>query len=67
MLKTLEKLLVQNDLSAEESKLAMHEIFAGASPYQVASFLMLMRSKGETVEELFGIIEAMRERMVRVP
>lgn len=67
MLKTLEKLLVQNDLSAEESRLAMHEIFAGASPYQAASFLMLMRSKGETVEELFGIIEAMRGRMVRVP
>ena len=67
MLKTLEKLLVQNDLSEEESKLAMQEIFAGASPYQAASFLMLMRSKGETAEELFGIIEAMRERMVRVP
>ena len=29
MLKTLEKLLVQNDLSEEESKLAMQEIFAG--------------------------------------
>ncbi len=60
----LEKLLVQNDLSAEESKLAMHQILAGANPYQAASFLMLMRAKGESIEELFGIIEAMRECMV---
>ncbi len=63
---TIEKLLLQEDLSAEESKCATHEIFGGANSYQTAAFLMLMRAKGETVDELFGVIEGMRNLMVRI-
>jgi anthranilate phosphoribosyltransferase len=63
---TIEKLLLQEDLSAEESKWATHEILGGANAYQTAAFLMLMRAKGETVDELFGVIEGMRTLMVRV-
>jgi anthranilate phosphoribosyltransferase len=63
---TIEKLLVQENLSIEESKSAIHEILASANSYQTAAFLMLMRAKGETVDELFGIIEGMRNLMVRV-
>ena len=64
---TIEKLLLQEDLSAEESRSAAHEILGGANAYQTAAFLMLMRAKGETVDELFGVIEGMRNLMVRVP
>jgi len=63
---TLEKLCMRIDLSSKESKSALQAIFGGANSYQTAAFLMLMRSKGETVEELFGMIEGMKELMVRV-
>ncbi len=62
----IEKLLMQENLSAEESKCATQAILGGASSYQTAAFLMLMRVKGETVDELFGIIEEMRNLMVHV-
>ncbi|MBI2809532.1 MAG: anthranilate phosphoribosyltransferase [Candidatus Melainabacteria bacterium] len=55
----IEKLLVREDLSQEESSLAIHELMSEANPHQIAAFLVLMRAKGETVDELQGIIEAM--------
>jgi anthranilate phosphoribosyltransferase len=63
---TIEKLLLQENLSAEESKCATHEILTNANSHQIAAFLMLMRAKGETVDELFGVIEGMRNLMVHV-
>lgn len=63
---TIEKLLLQENLSSEESQSATHEILTEANAYQTAAFLMLMRAKGETVEELLGVIEGMRRLMVRV-
>ncbi len=62
----LEKLICQTDLSKEESSLALDELLTGANPHQIAAFLVLMRAKGETIQELQGIIEAMRAKMVQV-
>lgn len=62
----IEKLVERQHLTQEESALAIRDVLTAANPHQAAAFLMLMRAKGETVEELQGIIEAMRAAMVRV-
>jgi anthranilate phosphoribosyltransferase len=48
------------DLSAEQTTWAMEEILAGgASPVQIAGFVVALRAKGETVEEISGLVDAM--------
>lgn len=52
-------------LSREEARDAMRAILAGdASPAQAAAFLLAMRIKGETPDELAGMAEALRDRAV---
>jgi anthranilate phosphoribosyltransferase len=49
------------DLSREQSAAVLSEIMAGnASEIQIAGFLIALRTKGETVDELAGLAEAMR-------
>ncbi|MFK0000907.1 anthranilate phosphoribosyltransferase [Paenarthrobacter sp. NPDC090522] len=49
-----------DDLAVENTQWAMNTIMAGdATPAQIAGFLVALRSKGETVEELAGLVEAM--------
>ena len=49
-----------DDLSAEQSAWAMGEILSGAAtPVQIAGFAVALRSKGETVEEMQGLVDAM--------
>ncbi len=48
------------DLSSAQSAWAMDEVMAGrATPAQVAGLLVGLRAKGETVEELAGLADAM--------
>lgn len=50
-------------LSADETAWAMAEIMSGdASPAQLAAFAVLMRAKGETPEELAGLVRTMLDR-----
>lgn len=63
---SIEKLLIRENLSQEESEGSIREVLNGANSHQTAAFLMLMRAKGETVEELHGILDAMRSAMIRV-
>ena len=61
MQETLGKLVQGVDLSAAEAESAMRAIMAGeASPAQIGAFLMGLRRKGETVEEILGCARAMR-------
>jgi anthranilate phosphoribosyltransferase len=54
-------------LSLDEAREAFDIMMSGdATPAQVGGFLMALRVRGETVEELTGGAMAMRERMVRV-
>jgi anthranilate phosphoribosyltransferase len=64
---TLTALLDGRDLSRGEARAAMQEIMAGeATPAQIAGFLVALRAKGETAEEIAGCAEAMREHVLRV-
>ncbi|MEJ7834375.1 MAG: anthranilate phosphoribosyltransferase, partial [Nocardioides sp.] len=53
-------LVLGSDLTAGQATWAMGEILAGeATPAQIAGFAVALRAKGETVEELLGLVEAM--------
>jgi anthranilate phosphoribosyltransferase len=61
------RLLDGNDLSRDEARTTMNEIMAGeATPAQIAGFLVALRAKGETADEIAGCAEAMREHVLRV-
>ncbi len=52
------------NLSSEEANTAMKEIMSGeATPIQIAAFLIAMRMKGETVEEVTEFARVMREHV----
>lgn len=64
----LDALTRRTDLSASDTAWAMDEIMAGeATPAQMAAFVVLLRAKGETAEELGGLVQTMLARAVRVP
>ncbi|HJQ42767.1 MAG TPA: anthranilate phosphoribosyltransferase [Jatrophihabitantaceae bacterium] len=63
----LGQLLSHTPLSAEQTAWAMDEIMAGeASPAQLAAFAVLLRAKGETPEEIEGLVSAMIARATPV-
>ena len=63
---TLNKLVNRNDLTVDEAREAMTEIMEGrATPAQIAAFLIGLRMKGETPEEITGCAMAMREKVLR--
>jgi anthranilate phosphoribosyltransferase len=54
-------------LSMDEAHRAMGSVMDGeATPSQLAALLMGLRMRGETVDELAGFAQAMRERVLRV-
>jgi len=55
------------DLSEKAAEEVMLEIMDGkATPSQIAAYLMGLRMKGETVDEIVGSARAMRSRAVRI-
>ncbi len=55
----LTQLLSGADLSVAEASWAMEEVMAGkATPSQLAGFLVALRAKGETVDEIVGFRDA---------
>jgi anthranilate phosphoribosyltransferase len=49
------------DLTQEESAAVLGEVMSGrASEIQIAAFLIALRTKGETVQEIAGLAQAMR-------
>jgi anthranilate phosphoribosyltransferase len=60
-------LLSGQDLGTNESAWAMDQIMSGdASPAQVAGFLMALRAKGETVDEMRGLADTMLAHASRI-
>ncbi len=63
----LARLLDGHDLSREEAHGVMGSIMSGeATPAQIAGFLIALRAKGETADEIAGCAEAMREHALPV-
>jgi anthranilate phosphoribosyltransferase len=57
----IRKVSQREDLTQEEAQAAMEEIMTGqATPAQIGGYLMALRLKGETVEEITGSARAMR-------
>src|SRR6195256_3627135 len=60
-------LVDRRDLTRIEAAAAMEAIMSGgATNAQIAAFLTALRMKGETVEELIGFAQVMRQKVVKV-
>jgi anthranilate phosphoribosyltransferase len=63
----LAALMRGESLDSAATAWAMDEMMAGeATPAQLAAFIVLLRAKGETSDELAGMVRAMRERATPV-
>ena len=66
--RAIDVLASRRDLSADETAEVLTEIMHGdVSETQIAGFLIALRTKGETVEELTGLARTMRSLAARVP
>jgi anthranilate phosphoribosyltransferase len=64
----IDALASRRDLSSQEASEVLSEIMHGeASETQIAAFLIALRTKGETVDELAGLARTMRDLAAHVP
>jgi anthranilate phosphoribosyltransferase len=65
--RAIDRLASGHDLGLEDTAAVLQEIMAGnATEIQIAAFLIALRTKGETVEELAGLARTMRAMAARV-
>ncbi|PRW61048.1 anthranilate phosphoribosyltransferase [Chlorella sorokiniana] len=62
----LEQLMERQNLSEQQTSEALQALVTGAEPAQIGAFLVLLRAKGETAEEIAGMARAMRSLAVAV-
>jgi anthranilate phosphoribosyltransferase len=63
----LEKLIRHEDLTCEEAYQVMGKIMRGEfKEAQVAAYLVALRCKGETVDEIMGSCQAIREHSIKI-
>ena len=62
----LDTLLEKKNLTREEAGAGVEAIIQGADPCQAAAFLVLLKAKGETGQEVAGMVSTMRKHMVPV-
>jgi len=66
--RAIDALASKRDLSADQTAEVLAEIMHGdVSEIQIAGFLIALRTKGETVEELAGLARTMRALAAHVP
>ncbi len=64
---TIAKLVKKENLSQEEAEEVMEEIMTGqATDSQIAGFLIALRMKGETVDEMTACAKVMREKATKI-
>src|SRR2546423_7927907 len=65
--RAIQRLLDGHDLTRAEAREVMGTIMSGeATPAQIGGFLIALRAKGETVDEIAGCAEAMRAHVLPV-
>ncbi|HEY6068116.1 MAG TPA: hypothetical protein VIU81_05420, partial [Gaiellaceae bacterium] len=65
--RALQRVLDGRDLGRDETRAVMGEIMRGeATPAQIGGFLVALRAKGETADEIAGCAEAMRQHVLSV-
>jgi anthranilate phosphoribosyltransferase len=65
--KAIDRVAAGEDLSADEAARVLREVMeGGASEAETAGFLMALRTKGETVEEVAGLAATMRDLALSV-
>ena len=63
----IRRLVERRDLTEAEAQQVLMEVMEGqATPGQVAAFLVALRMKGETIEEIVGLARTMRAKALRV-
>jgi anthranilate phosphoribosyltransferase len=63
----IQQALDRRDFTREDARAVMDEIMAGdATPAQIAGFLVALRAKGETADEIAGCADSMRAHVVVV-
>jgi len=63
----LSKILTGQDLTTDEAAAALDDVLHGsATPAQIAAFVAGMRAKSESVEEMIGLVHAMRNHGERL-
>ena len=63
----LPKLINREDLSQSEAEIVMNQIMSGdATPAEIGAYLIALRMKGETVDEITGSARAMRAHSLKV-
>lgn len=63
----LNKLVDGNNLSQKEASFLLEKIIAGKlNPIQSTAFLVALRTKGETKQEILGFIKTMRKHMIKI-
>jgi anthranilate phosphoribosyltransferase len=63
----LPKLISRENLSQAEAETVMNQIMSGdATPAQIGAYLIALRMKGETVDEITGSARAMRAHSLKV-
>lgn len=63
----LPKLISRENLSQSEAETVMNQIMSGdATPAQIGAYLIALRMKGETVDEITGSARAMRAHSLKV-
>src|SRR5258708_17964095 len=63
----IQQLVASVDLDREQATAAMDEIMNGeATDIQVAGFLVALRMKGESVDEIVGMVSSMRDHATAI-
>ena len=63
----IEQILDHQDLAQKEAREVMFNIMSGEyNDAQISGFLIALRSKGETSEEIAGFVQAMRDKMTKI-
>lgn len=62
----IEALISRRDLTETETELVMQNLLSSGDAAQISAFLVLLRAKGETFEEVSGLARAMISRCIPV-